>query len=219
MKIEGKNIISAPAQEVWEALNDPQVLTASIPGCQVLEKLSDTKYKATVLTKIGPIKVKFDGEVELSDLQPPESYTLSGAATGGQAGNAGGSAAIQLLPFDGGTLLSYDIDAEVSGKLAQLGQRLIISTTKMLAGKFFSKFNEVINNEITVDVARDAEVNRDENVVEDDVLLLEREVSSAPVEPVAALAEGLQDDKGTFAAEAEAVDAPASVGACRNIGR
>lgn len=201
MKIEGKNIISAPAQKVWEALNDPQILTEAIPGCEALEKLSDTKFKATVVTKIGPIKVKFDGEAELSDLQPPDSYTLSGHGTGGPAGNARGSAAVRLLPFDGGTLLSYEIDAEVTGKLAQLGQRLIVSTTKMLAGKFFDKLNQLIGVDGGGEAAHEA------GAEEEEVFLLDKEVSGYAAEPVAALADPLLAET-QFAAEASPIDEP-----------
>ncbi len=147
MKIDGQNRIAAPVEAVWEALNDPAILKAAIPGCEALEKLSDTEFKATVITKVGPIKAKFNGQVELADLDPPNSYTLSGRGAGGVAGNAKGSAAVQLRPDGEGTLLTYDIDAEVTGKLAQLGQRLIMSTTKMLAGKFFDKFEQLIGGE------------------------------------------------------------------------
>lgn len=144
MKIDGQNEIAAPPQQVWEALNDPDVLRQSIPGCESLEKVSDTEFKATVQTKVGPVRAKFNGEVTLSDLDPPNSYTISGRGSGGAAGNARGSAYVKLQPSGDGTLLTYDIDAEVTGKLAQLGSRLIVSTTKMMAGKFFDKFEEIV---------------------------------------------------------------------------
>jgi len=144
MKFAGENSISAPPQKVWKALNDPEVLRKSIPGCESLEKTGDNEFKATVVTKIGPVKTKFDGEVSLSDLDPPHGYTLSGKGSGGPAGNAKGSAKVTLKPNGAGTLLSYDVDAQITGKLAQLGSRLIQSTAKMLAGKFFDKFGEVV---------------------------------------------------------------------------
>lgn len=144
MKIDGQNEIAAPPDKVWEALNDEDVLRQSIPGCESLEKVSDTEFKATVVTKVGPVKAKFNGEVTLSDLNPPNSYTLSGRGTGGAAGNARGSAHVTLEPKGEGTLLKYDIDAEVTGKLAQLGSRLILSTTKMMAGKFFDNFERIV---------------------------------------------------------------------------
>ena len=144
MKITGKNQIAATPQKVWEALNDPDVLRQAIPGCESLEKISDNEFKATVVTKIGPVKTKFNGEVTLSDLDPPNGYTLSGKGSGGSAGNAKGSAKVSLTPEGNGTLLSYDVDAQVTGKLAQLGSRLIQSSAKMLAGKFFDNFETVV---------------------------------------------------------------------------
>lgn len=149
MKIEGQNEIPAPPETVWKALNDPDVLKASIPGCESLEKVSDTEFKATVKTKVGPVQARFKGEVTLADLDPPNSYTLSGRGSGGAAGSARGSAKVRLEPQGEGTLLSYDIDAEVTGKLAQLGSRLILSTTKMLAGKFFDAFEGFVTAEVT----------------------------------------------------------------------
>jgi hypothetical protein len=144
MKITGENQIAAPPQKVWEALNDPEVLRQSIPGCESLEKISDNEFKAKVVTKIGPVKTTFNGEVALSDLDPPNGYTLSGSGSGGSAGNAKGSAKVQLTPQAGGTLLTYDVDAQVTGKIAQLGSRLIQSSAKMLAGKFFNNFETVV---------------------------------------------------------------------------
>lgn len=148
MKLTGENHISASREEVWQALNDPEILRQAIPGCESLEKVSDTGFKATVVTKIGPIKAKFNGDVELSDLDPPNGYTLSGKGSGGSAGNAKGAAKVSLRENgDGTTLLTYDVDAEVSGKLAQLGSRLIDSTAKVLAGKFFKRFQEIVGGE------------------------------------------------------------------------
>jgi carbon monoxide dehydrogenase subunit G len=147
MKIDGQNEIAAPPQAVWKALNDPEVLKESIPGCESLEKVSDTELKATVLTKVGPVRAKFNGEVKLEDLNPPNSYTLSGRGSGGNAGNARGTARVRLEPVGSGTLLTYDIDAKVTGKLAQLGSRLILSTTKSMAGKFFDRFEEIVTAE------------------------------------------------------------------------
>lgn len=144
MKLSGQNHINAPPQEVWRALNDPEVLKKAIPGCETLEKVSDTQFKATVVTKIGPVQAKFNGEVELTDLDPPNGYTISGKGSGGVAGNARGGAKVKLEPEGTGTKLSYDVDAQVTGKLAQLGSRLIDSTAKMLAGQFFNKFGEIV---------------------------------------------------------------------------
>jgi carbon monoxide dehydrogenase subunit G len=144
MKLSGENRINAPPQDVWRALNDPDVLKKAIPGCESLEKVSDTQFKATVVTKIGPVQAKFNGEVELTDLDPPNGYTISGKGSGGVAGNARGGAKVRLEPDGDGTKLSYDVDAQVTGKLAQLGSRLIDSTAKMLAGQFFNKFGEIV---------------------------------------------------------------------------
>lgn len=158
MKITGENQIAASREAVWEALNDADILRQSIPGCESLEKVSDTQFKATVVTKIGPIKAKFKGEVTLADLDPPNSYTLSGKGSGGSAGGASGSAKVALTAnSDGTTLLNYDVDAKVGGKLAQLGSRLIDSTAKVLAGKFFTRFQEIVGGEGEEEEAKEEE--------------------------------------------------------------
>ncbi|WP_421928701.1 CoxG family protein [Neoaquamicrobium sediminum] len=146
MTIEGEERIEAPIGKVWEALNDPEVLAASIPGCESLEKKSDTELEAVVTLKIGPIKAKFNGEVELKNLKPPHSYTIQGEGKGGIAGFAKGGADVTLTE-DGpdATILRYEAKADVGGKIAQLGSRLITSTSKKLAGQFFSSFNEKVS--------------------------------------------------------------------------
>jgi carbon monoxide dehydrogenase subunit G len=146
MKMSAEVLIKAPADAVWQALNDPEVLKQAIPGCQSLEKIGDTQFKATVAVKVGPVSAKFNGQVELTDLDPPNGYTISGSGTGGIAGNARGGAKVKLTPQDDGTLLSYDVDAQVTGKLAQLGSRLIDSTAKMLAGQFFKRFDQIVTD-------------------------------------------------------------------------
>src|SRR5919109_666692 len=108
MKINGENVIGAPPQTVWRALNDPDVLRRVIPGCESLEKVSDTSFKATVVTRIGPVQAKFNGQVELTDLDPPNGYTISGQGSGGVAGGARGSARVRLVPEGEVTRLSYD---------------------------------------------------------------------------------------------------------------
>ena len=148
MKLTGENHINASPQEVWRALNDPDILKQAIPGCNTLEKISDTAFKATVTTKIGPVQAKFAGEVELSDLDPPHGYTISGKGSGGVAGNARGGAKVKLVPDGTGTKLTYDVDAQVTGKLAQLGSRLIDSTAKMLAGQFFNTFEQLVSKPV-----------------------------------------------------------------------
>ncbi len=145
--IEGEERIGAPIQKVWEALNDPAMLKACIPGCQSLEKKSDTELAATVVLKIGPIKATFNGEVTLKNLNAPTSYTIAGEGKGGIAGFAKGGADVKLTE-DGpnATILNYAAKADVGGKIAQLGSRLIESTSKKLAGQFFSTFNDKVSN-------------------------------------------------------------------------
>lgn len=145
MNMSGEQRIEAPVARVWDALNDPQILKASIPGCEKLEKKSDTELAATVKLKIGPVSAKFAGEVELKNLKPPHSYTIQGEGKGGIAGFAKGGADVTLTE-DGpdATILSYEVRADVGGKLAQLGSRLIDSTAKKLAGQFFENFGKKV---------------------------------------------------------------------------
>jgi uncharacterized protein len=144
--IEGEERVAAPIGKVWDALNDPAVLKECIPGCQSLEKTSDSDLAATVVLKIGPIKATFNGAVTLTNLNPPHSYTISGEGKGGIAGFARGGADVTLAE-DGAdaTLLTYAAKADVGGKIAQLGSRLITSTSKKLAGEFFSSFNKRVS--------------------------------------------------------------------------
>lgn len=145
MDMSGEERIEAPVAAVWRALNDPDVLRACIPGCEALEKLSDTDMTATVVLKVGPIKARFAGTVELANLDPPRSYTIRGEGKGGIAGFAKGGADVSLAE-DGpdATLLSYTVKADVGGKIAQLGSRLIDSTARKLATQFFSGFGETV---------------------------------------------------------------------------
>lgn len=149
MKIAGENIIPASRQAVWEALNDPDILAKSIPGCEALELVGENQFKATVTNRIGPVTAKFNGEVELTDLLPPQSYKLSGAGSAGSMGNAKGAAVVKLEEVPEGTKLSYDVDVDVTGKIAQLGGRLIQSTAGVLAGQFFTKLADVITEKET----------------------------------------------------------------------
>ncbi len=145
MDMQGSECIEAPVETVWSALNDPEILKQAIPGCESLEKTSDTTMAARVVLKIGPIKAKFEGAVELQNLNPPNSYTISGEGKGGLAGFAKGGADVTLTPDgEGATLLTYTVKAEVGGKIAQLGSRLIESTSKKLAGEFFSNFSAAV---------------------------------------------------------------------------
>ena len=145
MDLKDQRQIAAPREAVFEALNDPDILARAIPGCESLEKVSDTEFAATVTAKVGPVRAKFKGQVTLSDLNPPESYTISGEGKGGAAGFAKGGAVINLEEDgQGGTLLNYEVKADVGGKLAQLGGRLIEGTSKKLAGEFFETFETLV---------------------------------------------------------------------------
>jgi carbon monoxide dehydrogenase subunit G len=147
MKMTGEEIIAAPRQVVWDALNDPDVLKQCITGCEEIKKKSDTELEAKVTAKVGPVKASFVGAVKLSKLNPPRSYVISGEGKGGVAGFAKGGATVQLSDTaDGHTKLSYDVDAQVGGKLAQIGSRLIDSTAKKMATDFFKKFNKVVSD-------------------------------------------------------------------------
>jgi carbon monoxide dehydrogenase subunit G len=140
MTMSGEYQLSVAREIVWEKLNDAETLKACIPGCEQLDKLSDTEFQAVATTKIGPVKAKFKGRVTLSDLDPPNGYRISGQGDGGVAGFAKGGATVKLEPKDGGTLLSYAVEAQIGGKLAQLGQRLVNGAAKKLADDFFANF-------------------------------------------------------------------------------
>ena len=142
MEMSGERLIAAPRAAVWDALNDPEVLKACIQGCESIEKLSDTEMTATVAAKIGPISARFNGKVTLADLDPPNAYTISGEGQGGVAGFAKGGAKVQLADAEGGTKLTYQVSAQIGGKMAQLGARLIDSVAKSYAESFFTKFSE-----------------------------------------------------------------------------
>ncbi len=144
MEMNDTQRINAPRDTVYAALNDPEVLKECIPGCESLEKLSDTEMNAAVVLRVGPVKARFKGTVELSDLVPPESYTISGEGKGGVAGFAKGGATVRLIEEGDDTLLEYDVKADIGGKLAQLGSRLIDSTAKKLAAQFFKNFGALL---------------------------------------------------------------------------
>ena len=145
MTMSGEVQLNAPREEVYKKLNDPLVLKACIPGCEQLDKLSDTEFQATSTMKVGPVKARWKGKVTLSDLDPPNGYKISGEGEGGVAGFAKGGAAVALSDKDGGTLLSYNVEAQIGGKLAQLGQRLIAGAAKKMADDFFDKFAKSVN--------------------------------------------------------------------------
>jgi carbon monoxide dehydrogenase subunit G len=144
MKLTGEQKIAASRQQVWERLNDPDVLKQCIPGCQSLEKTSDERFSAVVAIKIGPIGARFVGAVTLSDLDPPNAYVITGEGQAGPAGFAKGSAHVCLADDTEGTLLTYEVDADVGGRMAQVGGAIIDATAKQLANTFFTRFRDVV---------------------------------------------------------------------------
>ena len=159
MNLKDEIVIAAPRDEVFAALNDPDILRQSIPGCESLEQTGDDQFAAVAKVKIGPVSARFKGDVTLSDIVAPESYRISGQGKGGPAGFAKGGATVTLTEEDGGlaTRLSYDVKADVGGKLAQVGNRLIEGSSKALAAEFFSNFEKLVTgNGAEVESAADA---------------------------------------------------------------
>ena len=140
MTMSGEVQLSASRETVWEKLNDPEVLKACIPGCEELEPTEESGFRAVAKMKVGPVSARFKGRVTLSDLDPPNGYKITGEGEGGVAGFAKGGATVTLDGRDGGTLLTYNVEAQIGGKLAQLGQRLILGSAKKIADEFFSNF-------------------------------------------------------------------------------
>jgi hypothetical protein len=148
MELTGQERIAAPRAEVWKALNDPEILKACIPGCESIELLSPTEMKARIALRLGPIKASFAGQITLSNIDPPNGYTISGEGSGGSAGGAKGSAEVRLLEDGRGSLLTYQVSSQVTGKIAQLGARLVDAAAQKLAGDFFVKFNALVQQTI-----------------------------------------------------------------------
>jgi uncharacterized protein len=144
MEMSGEQHILLPQQRVWEALNDPEILKACIPGCESIERVSDNEYKVALTAAIGPVKAKFSGKLLLSDINPPNSYSLAFEGSGGAAGFGKGGAQVSLAPEGGGTLLTYKATASVGGKLAQIGSRLIEGVAKKMSDDFFARFNKTV---------------------------------------------------------------------------
>jgi carbon monoxide dehydrogenase subunit G len=140
MTMTGEQQLTASREKVWAALNDPEILKACIPGCQSLDKTGENEFSAVATNRVGPVKATFKGKVRLTDLDPPNGYKIQGEGDGGIAGFAKGGATVRLSDKDGGTLLTYNVEAQIGGKLAQLGQRLINGAAKKLADDFFVKF-------------------------------------------------------------------------------
>jgi carbon monoxide dehydrogenase subunit G len=148
MEMTGSYRIAASRAQVWAALNDPAVLKDCIPGCEKLDKTSDTEMEATAALKIGPVKARFNGKVTLSEINAPEGYTITGEGSGGAAGFAKGGADVHLAEEGGETVLTYTARAQVGGKIAQMGARLIDGVAKKMADQFFAKFSERVAGDV-----------------------------------------------------------------------
>jgi carbon monoxide dehydrogenase subunit G len=148
MNMIGEIQLPASRETVWAMLNEPAVLKSCIPGCELLDKDSDNEFRAVATIKIGPVKARWKGKVRFSNLDPPNSYRISGEGDGGVAGFAKGGAKVSLANKDGGTLLSYNVEAQIGGKLAQLGQRLINSVAKKTADDFFENFAAAVRPKV-----------------------------------------------------------------------
>ena len=150
MKLSGSYQINLGKQKVWKALNDPDILKKAIPGCEEFKKNSETEFTATATNKIGPFNASFTGDIELKDLNPPNSYKITGSGNS-PVGFANGEATVTLEDYDGGTKLNYAVEANVGGKIVQVGSRLIDMTAKKMADIFFGKFSELISTKPTTD--------------------------------------------------------------------
>ena len=177
MEMTGEFRIPAPRQRVWEGLNDPEVLKQCIPGCQALEKVSDTEFNGRVIASVGPVRATFGGKVTLSDLNPPQSYTISGEGSGGVAGFAKGGAKVNLAEDGAATVLTCAVQAQVGGKLAQVGSRLIDGVARKMANDFFGHFAAVMAPEQPAPAAAAAEPEAVE---------VEPSPSAPPPQPVSA---------------------------------
>ena len=162
MKLSGSYQINLEKQKVWDALNDPEILRKSIPGCEDFNKDSETEFTATATNKIGPFNASFTGNIELKEINAPHSYVIEGSGSS-PVGFATGQANVKLEDFEGGTKLIYEVEANVGGKIAQVGSRLIDMTAKKMADIFFGNFSELISKEnISNQTAKEKE-NKTEN--------------------------------------------------------
>jgi len=147
MEMSGEQLIPATQDQTWAALNDPEILKACVPGCESIEKTAENEYTVLMTARIGPVSAKFKGKLALSDLNPPNSYSIALEGQGGVAGFGKGGAKVQLIPEAGNTKLSYQVKANVGGKLAQIGSRLVDAAAKKLAEEFFNAFNAKVASE------------------------------------------------------------------------
>ena len=161
MKLSGSYQINLSKEKVWEALNDPEILKKAIPGCEEFTKNSDTEFTATATNKIGPFNASFTGDIELTDLDPPNSYKITGSGNS-PVGFASGEATVKLEDNEKGTNLIYEVEANVGGKIAQVGSRLIDMTAKKMADIFFGKFSELISTEdnSSSEISTDDQINK-----------------------------------------------------------
>ena len=141
MEMKGEQLVPATQQATWEALNDPQVLKACVPGCESITPAGDNAYEVLMVARVGPVSAKFKGKLTLSDIVPPQSYSISFEGQGGAAGFAKGGAHVNLVPENDQTKLMYDVKANVGGKLAQIGSRLVDAAARKVADDFFKNFN------------------------------------------------------------------------------
>ena len=199
MKMNGEFRVPIDRETVWRALNDPEVLKECLPGCQEIEKTSETEMTATLVIKVGPVKATFAGGVTLSDLDRPNGYTISGQGQGGAAGFASGEAKVRLEDEGGETVVHYDVDAKVGGKLAQIGSRLIDSTAKKLSKQFFDSLAEKLGGSEEAEEAEAAAAPEPEPV--------EPAQPEPPAEPTPPPPE--PEPPAAQPAEAPAADAPA----------
>ncbi len=144
MNMTGEQRISASCQRVWEALNDPEILRASIPGCESLDKESNDRFTAAVQVKVGPIGARFKGIIALTEANPPNGYTLAMEGNGGMTGSVRAIAKVRLREDAGSTVIVYEVESQVAGRMAQLGGPIIDATARQLAGKFFGRFGEIV---------------------------------------------------------------------------
>jgi carbon monoxide dehydrogenase subunit G len=144
MEMKGEQVVPAPQADTWAALNDPEILKACIPGCESIERVTDAEYAVQMTARVGPVAAKFKGKLTLSDLKPPQSYSIAFEGQGGVAGFGKGSAQVRLASEGKATRLSYQVKANVGGKLAQIGSRLVDAAARKLADDFFTAFNEKV---------------------------------------------------------------------------
>jgi len=182
MDMTGEYRIAAPREKVWDALNNPEILKICIPGCEELNKDSDTELSAKVSTKVGPVSAKFTGKVTLSDINPPEGYKITGEGQGGVAGFAKGGAEVKLEEDGNETVLSYTATAQVGGKLAQIGSRLIDSTAKKMAGQFFGKFAEEVGEASSPDTET-LDAQKTETLTEDATTATDKQKETNGISP------------------------------------